>query len=152
MAKLSRLTEMVGQNSEHVHSMTDFLTSSGINNTPLHRHQNANSMVKYVAPVISLLCLVLQNQNQEHYFMPLPTQTQEAIHNLKTSLISGNNVSTYIHKALTNLWTEKWSKREDNPVPCPMEQTLALLILDKNGGHQEPHNVTGYIAKLEYCI
>ena len=51
-----------------------------------------------------------------------------------------------------SLWTQKWSKTEDNLIPCPTERTLALLTLDKNGGHQEPHNITGYIAKLEYCI
>ena len=109
-------------------------------------------MDKYVAPVISLLCLVLRSGNQQHYKMPLPPHTQAAMQHLKTSLVSGDDVSAHVHEALTNLWIQKWSKTEDNPIPCPTERTLALLTLDKDGGHQEPHNVTGYIAKLEYCI
>ena len=100
--------------------MTD-MRPSGINNTPLHRHQHADSMRKYMGPVISLLCLVLCSQDRDDYSIPLPLQTQVAVERLKASLDGGDDVSAHVHEALMSLWMQKWSKMEDNPIPCPTE-------------------------------
>lgn len=45
-----------------------------------------------------------------------------------------------------------WNRDSINRIPCPTERLLALITLNKDGGHQEPKEVTGYLAKFQYCI
>ena len=77
---------------------------------------------------------------------------QNCISNLHTALQNCFNVSQALHQLFCAIWLTKWNKTSGNPVPCPTERLLILITLNKDGGHQEPKDVTGYLAKFQFCI
>ncbi|KIK80754.1 hypothetical protein PAXRUDRAFT_15616 [Paxillus rubicundulus Ve08.2h10] len=73
----------------------------GINNTPLHRHQDPNTMAKYVVPVIALLCLLLRVPGMDEYKLPLPSRVEDSIAELGAALQEKRNASQAIHRVFT---------------------------------------------------
>ncbi|KAI6015970.1 hypothetical protein EDC04DRAFT_2608612 [Pisolithus marmoratus] len=125
---------------------------SGINNTPLHHHQNEDTMAKYTLPVLSLIWMLAWAENEDRYSLPLPDTLSAKITALRQALADGVDASDRIHEVLTALWMSKWVKTRNNLIPCPTERVLALLTLDRDGKHKEPVVVTGILAQLEYCV
>ncbi|KAG2110465.1 hypothetical protein BD769DRAFT_1674624 [Suillus cothurnatus] len=124
----------------------------GINNTPLHRHQEAATQKDYVRIATSLLAMLLRTDEEEDYSIPLPPDLIDAIIDLEEALIEPTGVEEKIHAVLTKVWMVKWTKQEGNPIPCPTERFMALSTLEADGGHKRPVYVTNPLARLEYCI
>ncbi|KAI6041162.1 hypothetical protein EDC04DRAFT_2601906 [Pisolithus marmoratus] len=83
---------------------------SGINNTPLHHHQNEDTMAKYTPPVLSLIWMLAQAENEDRYSLPLPDTLSAKITALREALADGVDTSDRIHEVLTALWMSKWVK------------------------------------------
>jgi len=96
--------------------------------------------------------LLVRVQKTDNYDLVLPTALQDDIAMLSVALAKEHNISQAIHRVLTGVWMTKWTRTSTNLFPCPTERLLALTTLDKDGKHQQPHNVTGLLAQLEYCI
>ncbi|KAI6042187.1 hypothetical protein EDC04DRAFT_2601000 [Pisolithus marmoratus] len=64
----------------------------------------------------------------------------------------GRDVLPLIHQVLFEVWTTAWTPQEDREIVDPTERCLALLTLRQDGSFKEPHDVTGIIAKFEYCM
>ncbi|KAG2030468.1 hypothetical protein BDR03DRAFT_987079 [Suillus americanus] len=124
----------------------------GINNTPLHRHQEAATQKDYVRIATSLLAMLLRADEGEDYSIPLPEDLIDAIIELEDALTEKTGVEEKIHAVLTKVWMVKWTKQEGNPIPCPTERFMALSTLEADGGHKQPVYVTNPLARLEYCI
>jgi len=124
----------------------------GINNTPLHRHQEAATLKAYIRQVVALLAMLIRTDEDQAYHIPFPASLQRAIQDLKGSLQNEDGIMGSLHGVLTEVWMVNWIKTADNPIPCPTERLIALQTLDADGGHKEPKLVTGLLAKLEYCI
>ncbi|KAG2063370.1 hypothetical protein BDR04DRAFT_1123305 [Suillus decipiens] len=124
----------------------------GINNTPLHRHQQAATQKDYVRVTTSLIAMLLRIDEEEDYSIPLPENLLDALIDLEDALIENMGVEENIHAVLTKVWMVKWAKEEGNPLPCPTERFMALSTLEADGGHKEPVHVTNPLARLEYCI
>ncbi|KAH7918103.1 hypothetical protein BV22DRAFT_985743, partial [Leucogyrophana mollusca] len=127
---------------------------SGISNTPLHKHQEASTIKAYIFPAVSLLSMLLRLDGQEAYDLPLSEELEEATEALASDLAEEREarLSDSLHSVFMALWTRKWTRTEANKVPCPTERALALLTLERDGSYKEPKDVTGIIAKLEWCI
>lgn len=128
------------------------ISYSGLNNTPLHRHQDNNTIKKYVEPVISLLVFLMRAKDCKDYNMPLSEDVRQKIQGLEVSLQNQVNMSQAIHAILSAIWLMKWKKTLDNPFPCPTQRLLAILTMQNDGTHKPAIDVTGYLAKFEYCI
>lgn len=124
----------------------------GINNTPLHRHQEAVTLKEYIRPVVALLAMLIRNEENQGYFIPLPESLEEAIDNLQRLLKDDEDTIESIHDVLKAIWMVKWKKTQNNLIPCPTERLVALQTLEADGSHKEPVYVTNPLAKLEYCI
>lgn len=97
--------------------------------------------------------LLKAENNNGTYSIPLPRDLIQDIFNLKEALEEyDENIQDCIHAVLKKVWMTKWMRTEENTIPCPTERLLALLTLGTDGKHKEPHQITGYLAKLEYCI
>jgi hypothetical protein len=124
----------------------------GINNTPLHRHQETATLKEYIRPIAALLAMLMRTDEEEGYFIPLPASLGDAIYHLQESLTNEDGIIQSIHEVLKQVWMVKWIKTVDNPIPCPTERLVALQTLEADGGHKEASYVTNPLAKLEYCI
>lgn len=82
----------------------------------------------------------------------MPGKLVDYIQDLEVALKHQVDVSETIHLVLSNVWLSKWHKMADNTIPCPTERLLAILTLNKDGTHKQPHEITQYFAKFEYCI
>ena len=124
----------------------------GINNTPLHHHQEAATLKEYTRPIAALLAMLMRTDDEECYFIPLPEYLEDAINQLEESLINGEGIIQSIHGVLKQVWMTKWVKTPDNPIPCPTERLVALQTLEADGSHKDASYVTNPLAKLQYCI
>jgi hypothetical protein len=124
----------------------------GINNTPLHHHQETATLKEYIRPVVALLAMLMRMEENQGYFIPLSESLKEAINNLQMLLKDEEDTIESIHDILKAIWMVKWIKTQDNHIPCPTERLVALQTLEANGGHKEASYVTNPLAKLEYCI
>lgn len=130
--------------------------SSGVNNTPLHKHQDDLSLHKYVNVVQRLISMLLKSLAPQSYTIPLPEEVQLILEELHTALSNNHRTQTYlklcIHNLLMAIWKRQWHPTTDNMTPCPTNRLLILLSLQQDGGHTDPQNMTGYIAKLKYSM
>ncbi|KAG2063234.1 hypothetical protein BDR04DRAFT_1123399, partial [Suillus decipiens] len=129
----------------------------GISNTPLHKHQQPETMQRYLLPIISLLAMLIRNDTNYPYHIPMPDHIEQLLDDLDLSVAqdsqSDQGAITYnIHRIFMCLWQTKWERTDTNPIPDPTERCLALLTLQRDGSFKEPKDVTGIIAKDEYCM
>lgn len=115
-------------------------------------HLDSKSLLKYIHPTVALLCLLLRLESQDHYDIPLSSEVNTQLAAFQSALQSQHNVSYALHRLLCTIWLKMWSRSSGNYIPCPTERLLLLITLKKNGGHLEPKDVTGYLAKFQYCI
>ncbi|KAI6006730.1 hypothetical protein EDC04DRAFT_2611372 [Pisolithus marmoratus] len=64
----------------------------------------------------------------------------------------GRDALPLIHEVLFEVCTTAWTPQEDREIVDPTERCLALLTLKQDRSFKEPHDVTGIIAKFEYCM
>ncbi|KAG2063025.1 hypothetical protein BDR04DRAFT_953732, partial [Suillus decipiens] len=125
---------------------------NGINNTPLHRHQEATTMQSYIRSTVGLLAMLLRTDRGDDYEIPISHDLINALQELELALTEKEQTTEKIHTVLTMIWMVKWSKKKDNTIPCPTERFMALYTLNANGQHKEPVLVTPTMARLEYCM
>ncbi|KAJ8588740.1 hypothetical protein M405DRAFT_707375, partial [Rhizopogon salebrosus TDB-379] len=64
----------------------------GINNTPLHRHQETATLKEYIRPIAALLAMLMRTDEEEGYFIPLPASLGDAIYHLQESLTNEDGI------------------------------------------------------------
>lgn len=109
-------------------------------------------MLKYSHPTIALLCLLLRLSSQDHYHIPLTPVVDDLLVAFSTALHKEQGVTAALHRLLCGLWLTRWHRSSGNHFPCPTERLLILFTLKPDGGHLEPKDITGYLAKFQYCI
>ncbi|KAH7917321.1 hypothetical protein BV22DRAFT_1026593, partial [Leucogyrophana mollusca] len=124
---------------------------TGISNTPLRKVQYQTTLDQYSLQATSLIAMLLRPSPQG-YTIAITEPLRKALDDLRSSLVSQEDVLLHIHPVLMALWTQEWVATENNPIPCPTIQYLALVTLKPDGTHAEPQAVTPIIAKLTYCI
>ncbi|KAG2134990.1 hypothetical protein BD769DRAFT_1352930 [Suillus cothurnatus] len=130
---------------------------SGISNTPFHKHQQRETMQRYLFPMVALLAMLIRSNSDDPYHIPMPDYLDKLVDNLDLSVAQDSPcdqavTSDIIHQIFMYLWQTKWERTETNPIPDPTERCLALLTLHQDGSFKEPKDVTGIIAKDEYCM
>ncbi|KAG1848267.1 hypothetical protein F4604DRAFT_1502194, partial [Suillus subluteus] len=129
----------------------------GISNTPFHKHQEKETMRRYILPIVALLAMLIRSDEFSDYHIPMPPDLQCLVTALDSSVARNSpyqltDISLVVHQILMYIWTTKWKRTAENLLPDPTERCLALLTLQKDGSFKEPKDVTGIIAKDEYCI
>ncbi|KAG2047860.1 P-loop containing nucleoside triphosphate hydrolase protein, partial [Suillus hirtellus] len=130
---------------------------SGISNTPFHKHQQQETMQRYLYPIVALLSMLIRSNPAEPYNIPMPDHLEKLLDDLDLSVaqdshIDEGTITGNIHRIFMCLWQTKWERTDINPIPDPTERCIALLTLQKDGSFKEPQDVTGIIAKDEYCM
>ncbi|KAJ8580592.1 hypothetical protein M405DRAFT_711315, partial [Rhizopogon salebrosus TDB-379] len=64
----------------------------GINNTPLHRHQETATLKEYIRPTAALLAMLIRMDKEEGYFIPLSACLKNAIQDLQRSLMGKEQI------------------------------------------------------------
>ncbi|KAG2037030.1 hypothetical protein BDR03DRAFT_1011159 [Suillus americanus] len=129
----------------------------GISNTLFYKHQEKQTMGQYILPIVALLAMLIQSNKSSNYHIPMPPNLQCLVTTFDTSVAGDSpyqlfDISLIIHQILMYIWTTKWKWTTENLISYPTEHCLALLTLQKDGSFKEPKDVTGIIAKDEYCI
>ncbi|KAG2045911.1 hypothetical protein BDR06DRAFT_1000782 [Suillus hirtellus] len=113
----------------------------------------------YYESVLALLSttdeLTLQRLNSPDPAKERTREMHDMTEALSMSLEEGleeETVSSCIHALLMSAWTTKWKQTDENPIGDPTELCLALLTAQRDGSFKEPKDVTGIIAKDEYCM
>src|SRR5215472_1394529 len=124
----------------------------GINNTPLHPFQHETTQSQYCTIVIRQLAMLLRHSPT--YQIPLTENLQRALGLFRSSLEQGltEKAKEDLHSVLMALWKQRWRPTSDNLLPCPTIRALALFTLKQDGHFLEPINVTGIIAKWDWCL
>ncbi|KAG6819212.1 hypothetical protein H0H93_014238 [Arthromyces matolae] len=132
---------------------------SGINNTPLHKHQDhAERMNTYIRPVVRLAAMLLRSSVA--LILDLPEDVRKRIEKLRKSLSTDNtpqklrDIGTRAFHLLLQLWTRIWPRggSMSTPFSDPTIISLALSMLQNDGSFKHPKYTTGPIAQFEYCI
>lgn len=131
------------------------LQSSGITNTPFHKHEQTTTLPEYCAVVTSLISLLLQDRN--HYERTLSEATIVALNvfesAMEQSVLSTTAATVAVHELLIKLWHREWqSPSSEFDIPDPTIRTLALRSLKEDGSFKDPSAVTPDIAKFEYLM
>ncbi|KAG2126628.1 uncharacterized protein EDB93DRAFT_1096999 [Suillus bovinus] len=124
----------------------------GINNSPLHRHQEDTTMKSYIRSTVGLLAMLLRADGSQDYEVPITHDLMQAVQHLELALREGEQTAEKIHAVLTIVWMTKWVKGEDNTIPCPTERFMILHTLEVDGRHKEPVLITPDFARVEYCM
>ncbi|KAI5982120.1 hypothetical protein EDC04DRAFT_2616906 [Pisolithus marmoratus] len=125
---------------------------SGISNTPFHKHLYKSTMKKYILPVVALLAMLIRQEYTGRPFSGSNNKLMDLLAVLHINGSEGRDALPLIHEVLFEVWTTAWTPQEDREIVDPTERCLALLMLRQDGSFKEPHNVTGIIAKFEYCM
>ncbi|KAI5987329.1 hypothetical protein EDC04DRAFT_2614860 [Pisolithus marmoratus] len=125
---------------------------SGISNTPFHKHLYKSTMKKYILPVVALLAMLIRQEYTGRPFSGSNNKLMDLLAVLCIDSSEGRDALPLIHEVLFEVWTTAWTPQEDREIIDPTERCLALLTLRQDGSFKEPHNVTGIIAKFEYCM
>ncbi|KAI6038203.1 hypothetical protein EDC04DRAFT_2604195 [Pisolithus marmoratus] len=127
-------------------------TKSGISNTPFHKHLYKSTMKKYILPVVALLAMLIRQEYTGRPFSGSNNKLMDLLAVLHIDGSEGRDALPLIHEVLFEVWTTAWTPQEDREIVDPTERCLALLTLRQDGSFKEPHDVTGIIAKFEYCM
>ncbi|KAI6025465.1 hypothetical protein EDC04DRAFT_2899798 [Pisolithus marmoratus] len=125
---------------------------SGISNTPFHKHLYKSTMNKYILPVVALLAMLIRQEYTGRPFSGSNNKLMDLLAVLHINGSEGRDALPLIHEGLFEVWTIAWTPQEDREIVDPTERCLALLTLRQDGSFKEPHDVTGIIAKFEYCM
>ncbi|KAI6043294.1 hypothetical protein EDC04DRAFT_2510853, partial [Pisolithus marmoratus] len=125
---------------------------SGISNTPFHKHLYKSTMKKYILPVVALLAMLIRQEYTGRPFSGSNNKLMDLLAVLHIDGSEGRDALPLIHEVLFEVWTTAWTPQEDREIVDPTERCLALLTLRQDGSFKEPHDVTGIIAKFEYCM
>lgn len=114
-------------------------------------------MQRYLCPMVALLAMLIRSNEVDPYHIPMPGNLEELVDDLdlavaEDSPYDSGAITDNIHSIFMSLWQTKWERTANNPIPDPTERCLALLTLQHDGSFKEPKDVTGIIAKDEYCI
>lgn len=114
-------------------------------------------MRRYILPIVALLAMLIRSDESSNYHIPMHSDLQCLITALDSSVARNSpyqltDISLIVHQILMYIWTAKWKRTPENLIPDPTERCLALLTLQTDGSFKEPKDVTGIIAKDEYCI
>ena len=85
----------------------------------------------------------------------LPDDVVQAVTSLSSS-ISGQaaveTVSDDIFRLLFRIWTRSWTTVQGSRITDPTIQYVALSTLQEGGGFAPPGNVSGILARFQYCM
>ncbi|KAG2343741.1 hypothetical protein BDR05DRAFT_883699, partial [Suillus weaverae] len=167
LQKLKHSVEIYFEKALALLSTTDELTLQrlnspdpvkfGISNTPFHKHQQRETMQRYLFPMVAMLAMLIRSNTDNPYHIPMSDHLEELVDTLDLSVAQDSAfdqgaITDNIHRIFMCLWQTKWERTDKNPIPDPTERCLALLTLQKDGSFKEPKDVTGIIAKDEYCM
>ncbi|KAG1877187.1 hypothetical protein F4604DRAFT_1924250 [Suillus subluteus] len=108
---------------------------NGISNTPFHRHQEKDTMQKYILPIVALLAMLMRSNPCAPFHFSKTRELQDMTEALSISLEYGQEeatVSSHIHELLIFIWTTKWKQNDQNLIADPTELCLALLTAQKD--------------------
>jgi hypothetical protein len=114
-------------------------------------------MQRYLCPMVALLAMLIRSNTVDPYHIPMPGNLEKLVDDLDFSVAEDSPydcgaITDNIHRIFMCLWQTKWERTANNLIPDPTERCLALLTLQNDGSFKEPKDVTGIIAKDEYCI
>ncbi|KAI6006426.1 hypothetical protein EDC04DRAFT_2611447 [Pisolithus marmoratus] len=109
-------------------------------------------MKKYILPVVALLAMLIRQEYTGRPFSGSNNKLMDLLAVLCINGSEGRDALPLIHEGLFEVWTIAWTPQEDREIVDPTERCLALLTLRQDGSFKEPHDVTGIIAKFEYCM
>ncbi|KAA1479881.1 hypothetical protein DENSPDRAFT_902459, partial [Dentipellis sp. KUC8613] len=128
---------------------------SGINNTPFHRHQNEETLDTYAIEVYHLVHMLLKAR-QVGYSLPTSDDLDETMEILQEALQEQEQdivkIAPAILDVLMALWQESWLKNHAKNIPDPTICYIALSQLLPSGAIADVQQVTGVLAKLQYCM
>ncbi|EMD31059.1 hypothetical protein CERSUDRAFT_100778 [Gelatoporia subvermispora B] len=124
----------------------------GIENTPLRRHQQADTHTGYNKIIVRLVAMLLRHSDR--YPFVLPSSVKDATQNFAQAMDSDDAAKCQdtLHQLLLSLWATYWIPSKENPLPSPTDQFCVLNSLQADGGHAQPKDVTGIFAKLKYSM
>jgi hypothetical protein len=112
-------------------------------------------MQKYVLPIVALLAMLMRSNPCAPFHFSKTQELGDATEALSISLEHGldeETVHSSIHALLMSVWMTRWKQTDQNPIGDPTELCLALLTVRRDGSFKEAKDVTGIIAKDEYCM
>ncbi|KAG2340290.1 hypothetical protein BDR05DRAFT_1035653, partial [Suillus weaverae] len=143
MAEVTRVEQVLQDNALVLLDTTEELilqhlnspdpSKDGINNSPLHRHQEDATMKSYIHTTIGLLAMLLRIDKGGDYDIPIPHNLMLTLQDLELALMTKKQTTEKIHAVLTKTWLAKRVKKEGNTIPCPTEQFMALHTLEADG-------------------
>ncbi len=151
-------------------------TYSELNHTPFHKHQDRTSFINCQRLLTQLVLFLLRTFNNPLFPLPLPEHITTLLTTLRNGFLQADriigqpeeveeleviqNVSKALHALLFALWTQPWvpssyqvaGEEKENLIPDPTTQFLVCTQANQDGSIKDPHNVTGVIAKMVYCM
>jgi hypothetical protein len=122
-------------------------SGSGINNTPLHKHQQQESTVRRYVNVVCRLVVALIRKSG-HYKFPTSPALADALRNLQLS-----PDLTSVHSVCMALWKTSWHTRSDTTMfPDPTMCFTALIHLQSEGQFVPPKDITSNLAALTWAV
>jgi len=85
----------------------------------------------------------------------LPDDIGEAVTSLSSSIRGQAVVETIsddIFRLLLLIWTRSWTTVQGSKITDPTIQYVALSTLQEDGGFSPPGNVSGTLARFQYCM
>ncbi|KAH9828612.1 uncharacterized protein C8Q71DRAFT_719204, partial [Rhodofomes roseus] len=130
---------------------TDDPLKSGISNSPFHPHQQQASNRSYMTILACLVAFLLREKGI--YSLPLPPNIVSSISDLAHAIrVDAADAKDHLHSLLLQLWTTHWRRSDGNHIPDPTERFLAIYSLRPDGGHCDPKDITGPIARFKYSM
>jgi hypothetical protein len=126
--------------------MFSFGVSSGVNNTPFHKHQQDGTNDQYIKLPLSPLGMLVRHD--ETYQMPLLDNVQEAFDDLMELCADEDEdgddaddeeMVSAIHQLLLSIWCSAWKPSEENKMPCIVWPFEMYAWMDPSGNHLESH-------------
>lgn len=120
---------------------------SGINNTPLHEHQQADKTLSvYIVPVTRFVAALLRHSSTFQF--PKSSPAVNALKHLQQRIDNREEAHHQLHSLFQALWLTNWKATTESQFPDPTLCFLALFCLRKDGSFSQPKDVTQPIAKL----
>ncbi|KAF8126882.1 hypothetical protein K438DRAFT_1790273 [Mycena galopus ATCC 62051] len=117
----------------------------GINNTPLHEHQQETTLGQYILPLVHLVAALLR-VTPNYKFSSSPAVDQALV------LLKAQRTEDSLHRLFCALWQAEWVRSKTKLWPDPTMSFLCFFQLKQDGGFKGPKETTRPIAQLCWAI
>ncbi|KAF6745295.1 hypothetical protein DFP72DRAFT_1077733, partial [Ephemerocybe angulata] len=144
-AYMEHATALMDRTNAHVLRKINSSDSVNLNPTPLHPHQQDDTLHSYVQPVTHLIAALMRGGTPT-LRLPMPAPVSLALSTLRKRMSVDN-----LHSLLVSLWLAPWES-DTEAFPDPTICFLALHILQDDGAFLQPKDITPRITKLARAI